>query len=202
MRAGYEPRQSIDEALPARTELAHDDGQAAGGDVDAEAVARPQRVPVRPAVAQRAPAQPRQRTPAPRRPVAAAGHRRRRDPGRRAQRVQQGPRGVDRAGEIVGEPAVDGVKWIRAERLTQRTEAGGVRPVGGGVGGDGDAEHVTTHDEREQLVEEPTTANESVPKIMLNDTINSSLTAIGILVISNHNRFRVLFDKIASVYFI
>ena len=200
MRAGYEPRQSIDEALPARTELAHDDGQAAGGDVDAEAAARPQRVPVRPAVAQRAPAQPRQRTPAPRRPVAAAG--RRRDPGRRAQRVEQGPRGVDRAGEIVGEPAVDGVKWIRAERLTQRTEAGGVRPVGGGVGGDGDAEHVTTHDEREQLVEEPTTANESVPKIMLNDTINSSLTAIGILVISNHNRFRVLFDKIASVYFI
>jgi len=197
VRAGYEPRQSIDEALPARTELAHDAGQAAGGDVDAEAAARPQRVPVGPAVAQRAPAQPRQRTPAPRRPVAAG---RRRDPGRRAQRVEQGPRGVDRAGEIVSEPAVDGVKWIRAERPTQRTEAGGVRPVGGGVGGD--AEHVTTHDEREQLVEEPTTANESVPKIMPNDTINSSLTAIGILVISNHNRFRVLFDKIASVYFI
>jgi len=27
-------------------------------------------------------------------------------------------------------------------------------------------------------------------------------TAIGILVISNHNSFRVMFDKIASVYFI
>jgi len=38
--------------------------------------------------------------------------------------------------------------------------------------------------------------NESVPKIILNDTI------ISILVISNHNSFRLTFDKIAPVYFI
>ena len=45
--------------------------------------------------------------------------------------------------------------------------------------------------------------NESVPKIIINNTINSFLkTAISILVISNHNSFRVLLDKIASVYFI
>ena len=43
--------------------------------------------------------------------------------------------------------------------------------------------------------------NESAPKIIINNTINSFLTAISILVISNHNSFRVLFDKIASVYF-
>ena len=45
-------------------------------------------------------------------------------------------------------------------------------------------------------------ANERVPKIAINYTINIFLkTAIIILVISNHNRFRVLFDKNASVYF-
>ena len=47
--------------------------------------------------------------------------------------------------------------------------------------------------------------NESVPTIIINNTINLFLkTAIGILihVISNHNSFRVLFDKIVSVYFI
>jgi len=38
--------------------------------------------------------------------------------------------------------------------------------------------------------------NESVPKIITNDTIICfSETAIIILVISNHNSFRVLFDK-------
>ena len=46
-------------------------------------------------------------------------------------------------------------------------------------------------------------ANESVPKIIVNNTINLLFqTAISIWVISNHNSFRVLFDKIASVYFI
>jgi len=40
-----------------------------------------------------------------------------------------------------------------------------------------------------------------VPKIIIDDTINLFLkTAIRILVISNHNSFRVLFDKIASVF--
>jgi len=40
-------------------------------------------------------------------------------------------------------------------------------------------------------------------KIILNRTINLFLkTAISVLLISNHNGFRVLFDKIASVYFI
>jgi len=39
--------------------------------------------------------------------------------------------------------------------------------------------------------------------INLNNTINLFFkTAISILVISNHNSFRVFFDKIASVYFI
>jgi len=39
-----------------------------------------------------------------------------------------------------------------------------------------------------------------VPKITINNTINLLLiTAISILVISNHNSFRVLFDKIDSV---
>ena len=48
-----------------------------------------------------------------------------------------------------------------------------------------------------------TIGNESVPEIILNNTINLFLkTAISISVISNHNRFRVLFHKIASVYFI
>jgi len=46
-------------------------------------------------------------------------------------------------------------------------------------------------------------ANESVPKIIINSTINFIFKgAISILVISNHNSFRVLFDKIASAYFI
>jgi len=45
--------------------------------------------------------------------------------------------------------------------------------------------------------------NESVPNIIINDTINLFFkTAVSILVVSNHNSFRVLFDKIASVYFI
>jgi len=44
--------------------------------------------------------------------------------------------------------------------------------------------------------------NESVPKIIINDTVIFSYIAISILVISNHNSFQVLFDKIASVYFI
>ena len=44
--------------------------------------------------------------------------------------------------------------------------------------------------------------NESVPKILINDKINLfRKTAISILIISNHNSFRVLFDKIGSVYF-
>ena len=45
------------------------------------------------------------------------------------------------------------------------------------------------------------TGNESVPKIIINDTVFFK-TTIGILVISNRNSFRALFDKIASVYFI
>jgi len=45
--------------------------------------------------------------------------------------------------------------------------------------------------------------NDTVPKIILNDTVSLFLkTAISISVISNHNSFRVLFDKIDSVYFI
>ena len=45
--------------------------------------------------------------------------------------------------------------------------------------------------------------NESVPKIIINDTVNFfSETAISILVISDHNSLRVRFDKIALVYFI
>jgi len=39
---------------------------------------------------------------------------------------------------------------------------------------------------------------ESMPKIVINNTIIIK-TAIGILRISNHNSFRVLSDKIASV---
>jgi len=38
-----------------------------------------------------------------------------------------------------------------------------------------------------------------VPNIIIN--YNFCETAISILAISNHNNFRVLFDKIASVYF-
>jgi len=44
--------------------------------------------------------------------------------------------------------------------------------------------------------------NESVPKIIINDTIFFSETAISILVISNQNSARVLFYEIAFVYFI
>jgi len=40
-----------------------------------------------------------------------------------------------------------------------------------------------------------------VPKITINNTINVFLTGMRILVISNHNSFRVLFDKIVSVSF-
>jgi len=48
-----------------------------------------------------------------------------------------------------------------------------------------------------------TIGNESVSKIITNDTINLfSKTAISTLPISNHNSLRVLFDKIASAYFI
>ena len=46
-----------------------------------------------------------------------------------------------------------------------------------------------------------TIGNENVPTIIINNTINLSLkTAIGILVISNRNCFRVLFDRIVFVY--
>jgi len=48
----------------------------------------------------------------------------------------------------------------------------------------------------------PLIRKESVPKIMLNNTLNLFLTAISVFVISNHNSFRALSDKIASVYFI
>jgi len=42
--------------------------------------------------------------------------------------------------------------------------------------------------------------NDSVPKIIINNTISLFFkTAISILVISNHNSFRVLFDKNAYV---
>ena len=41
--------------------------------------------------------------------------------------------------------------------------------------------------------------NETVTKVIINNTTE---TAISIFVISNHNSFRVLFDKIASVYII
>jgi len=47
-----------------------------------------------------------------------------------------------------------------------------------------------------------TIGNESVPKIIINNTINLFLTAISILLIWNHKIFRMLFYKIASVYFI
>ena len=42
-----------------------------------------------------------------------------------------------------------------------------------------------------------------MPKITINDTIKIYFfkTVISILVISNHNSFRMLFDKIASAYF-
>jgi len=45
--------------------------------------------------------------------------------------------------------------------------------------------------------------NRSQPKVTINDAMKFfSQTAISMLVISIHNTFRVLFDKIASVYFI
>jgi len=45
--------------------------------------------------------------------------------------------------------------------------------------------------------------NESVPNIIINETVNVFLKLQSpFLVISNHSSFRVLFDKIASVYFI
>jgi len=45
--------------------------------------------------------------------------------------------------------------------------------------------------------------NDSVPKIIINDATGLFFkTAISILVISNHNNFRGLFDEIASIYFI
>jgi len=42
--------------------------------------------------------------------------------------------------------------------------------------------------------------DESVPKIITNDTINLFFNCISL--ISNRNSFRVLFDEIASVHFI
>ena len=49
---------------------------------------------------------------------------------------------------------------------------------------------------------EPGPLGTSVPKIIINNTINLfSKTTISILAISNHDNFRVLFDEIASVYF-
>jgi len=48
-----------------------------------------------------------------------------------------------------------------------------------------------------------TIGNKSVPKVIINDTINLFFkTAVSILLISHHNSFRVLFDKIAYVYYI
>ena len=46
---------------------------------------------------------------------------------------------------------------------------------------------------------ESAVGDESVPKIITNNTINLFLTAVSILLISNHNTFRVVFDKVASV---
>ena len=44
--------------------------------------------------------------------------------------------------------------------------------------------------------------NESVPESIITNAIKLFLNAITFLVISNHHSFPVLFDKIASVYFI
>jgi len=45
--------------------------------------------------------------------------------------------------------------------------------------------------------------NESVPKMITNNTISLfSKTAVSSLVISNRNSFRVLFDKVDSIYLI
>jgi len=47
------------------------------------------------------------------------------------------------------------------------------------------------------------TGNESVPKIIINNIISLCFkTTINISLISNHNSFRALLDKIASVYFV
>ena len=48
------------------------------------------------------------------------------------------------------------------------------------------------------------TGNESVQKIIINSTINLCFfeNPVSILVISNHNSFQLLFDKIASVVFV
>jgi len=47
------------------------------------------------------------------------------------------------------------------------------------------------------------TQNDSVPKMPINDTINLLFkSAVSISLVSNHNSFRVPFDKIASAYFI
>jgi len=53
-----------------------------------------------------------------------------------------------------------------------------------------------------ELAQVSSVGNESVPKIIINDTVCFSETAISILVILNHNSFRVQCDNIASVYFI
>jgi len=45
-------------------------------------------------------------------------------------------------------------------------------------------------------------SNESVPKILINNTKNYFVKCNSILAISNRNSFRVLFDEIDSVYFI
>ena len=56
---------------------------------------------------------------------------------------------------------------------------------------------------RSRPLRSPRIGNESMPKIIINDTITFFLkTAISILLISNHNSFWVLFDKLASIYFI
>ena len=44
-------------------------------------------------------------------------------------------------------------------------------------------------------------SNLGVPKIIIDDAVSFLKTAISILVMSNHNSFRVLLDKVASVYF-
>ena len=41
-----------------------------------------------------------------------------------------------------------------------------------------------------------------MPKLIINGTVIFYMTATNRLVISNDNSFRMLFDKVASVYFI
>jgi len=63
--------------------------------------------------------------------------------------------------------------------------------------------HATRHFVASVWRREMCTGDESVPKIIINNTMNLLFKiAISILVISNHNSYRVLFDKIARVYFI